>query len=110
MGDRRLQVGGASDDPALDVQLQTYAIAAVDGAVASPPPEQLSVTFAFFGRGEYAERSVEIDDAWLAAARERIDTLTQRFALDDFEPTPSDACKRCDFRTFCEAGREYLAT
>lgn len=102
--------GGASDDPALNVQLQTYAIAAADGAVASPPPEQLSVTFAFFGRGEYAERSVEVDEPWLAAARERIDSLTQRFALDDFEPTPSDACKRCDFRTFCDAGRSFLGS
>ena len=100
--------GRASDDPALEVQLQTYAVAAADGAVASPPPEQLSVTFAFFGGGEYAERSVDVDDAWLAAARERIDDLTQRFARDDFEPTPSVACKRCDFKAFCDAGRAYL--
>ena len=100
--------GRASDDPALEVQLQTYAVAAADGAVASPPPERLSVTFAFFGGGEYAERSVDVDDAWLAAARERIDDLTQRFARDDFEPTPSVACKRCDFKAFCDAGRAYL--
>ena len=101
--------GRSSDDPALNVQLQTYAVAAADGAVAEPPPEQLSVTFAFFGGGEYAERSVDVSDAWLAAARERIDGLTHRFERDQYEPTPSKACRRCDFRTFCEAGRAFLA-
>ena len=101
--------GRSSDDAALDVQLQTYAIAAADGAVAEPPPDRLAVTFAFFGGGEFAERSVDVDAAWLTDARERIDSLAGRFERSDFEPTPSTACRRCDFRTFCDAGRAFLA-
>jgi DNA helicase-2/ATP-dependent DNA helicase PcrA len=100
--------GRSSEDPSLDVQLQTYAIAAADGAVATPVPNRLSVTFAFFGGGEFAERTVYVDDTWLATARSRIDTLTDRFDRGDFEPTPSEACRRCDFKTFCDAGREFL--
>jgi DNA helicase-2/ATP-dependent DNA helicase PcrA len=101
--------GRTSDDSSLDVQLQTYAIAAADGAVATPPPDRLAVTFAFFGGGEFAQRKVAVDDTWLAKARIRIDELTDRFDRGDFTPTPSDACRRCDFRTFCEAGRAFLA-
>ena len=100
--------GRPSDDPALDVQLQVYAIAAADGAIAEPAPGTLSVTFAFFGGGAYAERSIDVDDAWLAAARERIEDLSGRFERDEFEPTPSGACHRCDFASFCEAGRAFL--
>ncbi len=100
--------GRPSDDPALDVQLQVYAIAATDGAVAEPVPGELSVTFAFFGGGAFAERSIDVDDDWLAAARERVNGLTGRIERDDFEPTPTDACRRCDFASFCEAGRAFL--
>ena len=100
--------GRTSEDPSLDVQLQTYAIAAADGAVSTPVPDRLMVTFAFFGGGEFAERTATVDDAWLAAARIRIDELTDRFDRGDFEPTPSEACSRCDFKTFCEAGRAFL--
>ncbi len=101
--------GRPSDDPALEVQLQTYAIAAVDGAVADPVPDDLSVTFAFFGGGAYAERSVDVDDEWLAAARQRVESLSLRFEHDEYEPTPSESCRRCDFASFCEAGREFLS-
>jgi hypothetical protein len=52
---------------------------------------------------------VAVDNAWLAAARTRINELTDRFDQGHFAPTPSDACRRCDFRTFCEAGRGFLA-
>ena len=100
--------GRPSDDPALDVQLQVYAIAAADGAIAEPVPSELSVTFAFFGGGKYAERSVTVDDEWLSEARERVGDLSRRFESDEFDPTPSGACSRCDFISFCEAGQAFL--
>ena len=101
--------GRPSDDPALEVQLATYALAAVDGAVATPIPERLSVAFAFFGGGEFVERSISVDGAWLDDARSRIDDLTGRFDRDEFDPTPTEACRRCDFATFCDAGKAFLA-
>lgn len=100
--------GRPSDDPALDVQLQVYAIAAADGAVAEPVPVDLSVTFAFFGGGAYGERSIDVDDVWLSAARERVEDLSEQFERDEFEPTPSEACRRCDFVSFCKTGRAFL--
>jgi DNA helicase-2/ATP-dependent DNA helicase PcrA len=101
--------GRASDDPALDVQLQTYAIAAVDGAVATPPPDRLTVTFAFFGGGTLVERSVRVDGEWLREARDNVGALAARFVDDRYEPTPSGACERCDFASFCEAGKAFLS-
>lgn len=101
--------GRPSDDPALEVQLQTYAIAAADGAVATPTPDNISVAFAFFGGGEFVERSVAVDDAWLSDARTRIGDLARRFERGEFDPTPSDACRRCDFASFCDAGSAFLA-
>lgn len=102
--------GRSSDDPALDVQLETYAIAAADGALGSPVPDRISVTFAFFGGGEYAERTVEADDEWLASARERVGSLAGRVMAEMYEPTPSEACKKCDFLHLCEPGRAFLST
>ena len=100
--------GRLSDDGALDVQLQAYAIAAVDGAIAPEIPEHLTVTFAYFGGDEYAERSYEVDDAWLAAARDRLEGLVDTIVGEDFEPTPSKDCHRCDFLPFCGAGQAYV--
>jgi len=101
--------GRLSDDEALDVQLEAYALAAVDGAIATEIPEQLAVTFAFFGGDEYAERSYRVDEAWLARARERVESLVDTIVTEDFEPSPSEDCHRCDFLAFCTAGQEYVA-
>jgi DNA helicase-2/ATP-dependent DNA helicase PcrA len=101
--------GRLSDDEALDVQLEAYALAAVDGAIATEIPEQLAVTFAFFGGDEYAERSYRVDEAWLARARERVESLVDTIVTEDFEPSPSEDCHRCDFLAFCTAGQAFVS-
>lgn len=101
--------GRFSDDDALDVQLQAYALAAVEGAISSEIPKRIRVTFAFFGGDGYAERSYEVNEAWLAAARERVEDLVDTIVAEDFRPTPSEECHRCDFLAFCEAGQGFLA-
>jgi hypothetical protein len=30
-------------------------------------------------------------------------------AAGEYEPAPGPACVHCDFRSFCDAGREWLA-
>ncbi len=100
--------GRPANDEDLDVQLQAYALAAVDGAIARDVPEHLTVTFAFFGGDEYAERSFEADDEWLASARSRVETLVEKIEDEDFAPTPSEQCHRCDFLAFCEAGQAFV--
>jgi DNA helicase-2/ATP-dependent DNA helicase PcrA len=101
--------GRLSDDEALDVQLHAYALAAADGAIAADRPERLTVTFAFFGGDEYVERSYEVDEAWLATARDRVEGLVALIVTEDYEPTASEECHRCDFLAFCAAGQEYVA-
>jgi RecB family exonuclease len=101
--------GRRHDDPATAVQLQAYAVAAVEGAIATDRPEHLTVSFAYFGGGELEETIEVVDDSWLDNAREHLETLTSRAAAGDFVPTPSAACASCDFLTFCSAGQQFVA-
>ena len=95
-------------DPARLVQLQAYAVAVEDGALAGERPDSLAVTFAYFGDG-LEEVTEEVDDSWLASARERIDGILGGIGDEQFDPTPSAACHHCDFSRFCDAGRQWLA-
>jgi ATP-dependent DNA helicase UvrD/PcrA len=101
--------GRRSDDDALDVQLQAYAVAAIDGAVSADVPERLTVTFAYFGGDEYDERSYDADQGWIAAARDRVESLAAQVVEAEFPATPSEACRGCDFLPFCDAGQAYVA-
>ena len=101
--------GRPSDDEDMDVQLQAYALAAADGAIARDIPEHLTVTFAFFGGDEYVERSFQADDAWMQSARRRVENLVKKIEDKEFAATPSEQCHRCDFLGFCEAGQSFVA-
>ena len=96
--------GSRRDDPARMVQLQAYALAANEVEFGIPKPEQVDVTFAYLGGGveEVSERA---DDDWLAAARERLEELTDDIAAGRFEPTPGEWCHHCDFLQFCAVGQ-----
>jgi len=102
--------GRPSDDPTALVQLQAYAVAALDGAVAGGRPERLTVTFAFLGADPVVERRHEVDEGWLAAARTRLSELATMAQRDVFPATPGPGCRRCDFTMFCEPGRRWLET
>lgn len=101
--------GRNKNDPAAMVQLEAYAIAAADGALASEPPEAMSATFAYLGGGILNEVTVEIDGAWLEEARRHLAELINAAAGPDFPQSPSDACRHCDFLKFCAAGRAHTA-
>ena len=100
--------GRPRDDPARRVQLQAYAVAVRDGAVALDPPGKLAVTFAYLGDG-LTEVTEQADDEWVAEARQRIDLITKGIAEEVFDPIPSEACAHCDFLTFCASGKAFLA-
>ncbi len=91
------------------VQLQAYAIAVEAGAVALPPPERLIVTFAYFGTDPAQEVTVEATEQWREDARANVRRLAAQAAGDTFDATPSAACRHCDFLTFCETGRTWVA-
>ena len=102
--------GTALRDEARMVQLEAYAIAAMDGAIAGLRPDRLTVTFLYLGGAAPEEESVVVDEAWMAAARAHIDELLDAAAEAPYAPTPSPACHHCDFVRFCDEGREYLSS
>jgi DNA helicase-2/ATP-dependent DNA helicase PcrA len=97
--------GKRRDDTARKVQLEAYALAIADGTVATNPPETLAVTFAYFGGGVCEEDSAVVDDAWLSNARSHVGSLMNAAEDGPFEPTPSPACRYCDFLHLCEPGQ-----
>jgi len=101
--------GRQREDPNRLVQLQAYAVAAVDGAIADRLPDRLRVTFAYFGGGTTAESTWEADETFVARARATIAGLVEMATTAKYPPTPSPACRSCDFIRFCDGGRAWVA-
>jgi CRISPR/Cas system-associated exonuclease Cas4 (RecB family) len=101
--------GSPRPDPALSIQLEAYAIAAASGAVSPERPVRMTVGFLYLGDESATEVRAEVDDAWLSNAEGRLESLMEQVMGDEFPPTPSEACHRCDFRRFCEAGQAFVA-
>ncbi len=95
--------GRPSDNPAVKVQLEAYALA----ARAVNPGIDLSVSFAYLGDG-LDVRTEHADEPWLEAARSRLIALTEAIRGGRFSPSPSPSCRWCDFLPFCERGRAFL--
>jgi DNA helicase-2/ATP-dependent DNA helicase PcrA len=95
-----------TEDPAVSLQLDAYGIAAIEGLL-GPTPERVAVTFAYLGDG-LAEQVQDVDDAWEAAARERLTTCVDGILDAAFDPAPSAACHRCDFLVACDVGRAFV--
>lgn len=85
------------------LQLDLYAFAAQE--IWAKRPEELTLTYLFLGAGE--ERSRPSEDA--ATIRARISTSLHGIQQQDYEPTPGESCRWCDFRTFCDPGKAWLA-
>ena len=101
--------GRRSGRASADVQLQAYAIAARESGLGAPAPERLRVSFVYLGGGlEVAAQ--EVDEEWLEQARNRIEDLIEGIRSERFGPSPSRACRSCDFLQFCEEGQQFLAS
>lgn len=90
------------------LQLEAYALAVASGAVDPRPPEELTITFAWFGGGEVEEASRRLGPDELAALRGRIERLLSAAADGPFEAAPGEGCRDCDFVAFCPEGRAFL--
>ena len=90
------------DDPLVRTQLDVYALACID--VWHKRPEDLKLTYLYLSSNE--ERSYEVGDA--EAIRSRVAGWVRSITANAFEPTPGEHCRWCDFRPFCDAGREWL--
>lgn len=98
----------AKKDITNDVQLTVYALVAADGVLESmgilrktPQPEEIKVSFYFFGNQEKIS-SVRTKDQLEQAKKELLE-IAQNISKSEFLPTPSRMCDFCDFKLLCEA-------
>jgi DNA helicase-2/ATP-dependent DNA helicase PcrA len=92
----------SDDDPLTGLQLDLYALACVD--VWSKKPEDLKLTYLYLGTGEESTRAAGDVEETRARAAEAL----RGIAAGQFQPTPGDYCRWCDFLQFCEPGRKHL--
>ena len=90
------------------VQLMAYAVAAASGALGAHPPDEMDLTFAYFGSSPAAEVTERVDQHWIETASTTISDLLANAEGGPFDPTPSPACRWCDFLHHCPAGQEAL--
>jgi DNA helicase-2/ATP-dependent DNA helicase PcrA len=91
------------DDPLSGLQLDLYALACTD--VWRKRPEELTLTYFYLATGEEVSRPAGNPEE----TRARAVSALRGIASGAFEPAPSAQCRWCDFLSFCEAGKEYVA-
>jgi hypothetical protein len=99
--------GRRDDDPSRLVQLQSYAIAAIDFDFGIDRPLSLQLTFAYLGGG-VDELTFDADEAWLSEARDALQGLTRGISDNRFDERPGPWCGGCDFLRFCGPGKRHL--
>jgi len=92
------------DDPLARVQLDVYSLACID--VWRKRPEELRLTYLYLSSGE--EASYVVDD--VVGVRDRVRAWLGGIAEGQFEPTPGEQCRWCDFQAFCDPGTAWVAT
>ncbi len=88
-------------NPANDLQLTVYAMAATDEGIYKKKPEDVIVSFYFF-EGQEKISSTRTKEQ-LEKARETIAQKSEEISRSDFRPTPGKHCDFCEFRLICEA-------
>jgi DNA helicase II / ATP-dependent DNA helicase PcrA len=91
------------DDPLGRVQLDVYSLACID--VWRKRPENLRLTYLYLSSGE--ETSYVVDD--VVGVRDRVRAWLGGIAEGQFEPTPGEQCRWCDFQAFCDPGTAWVA-
>ena len=99
--------GRPREDPSLMVQLEAYAVAAAKVDFGLPAPDAIDVTFAYLGGG-LSTRTEHADEAWRLRAEQNLERLTDKVEAGEFEPSPGEWCRSCDFLRFCEPGRREV--
>ncbi|HEV8564053.1 MAG TPA: ATP-dependent DNA helicase [Actinomycetota bacterium] len=89
--------------PADPLQLDVYGLACID--IWHKRPEDVTLTYLYLASGE--EVSHPMGDP--EDVRAGIAASLTSIASGDYEPAPGPACAHCDFRSFCDAGKEWLA-
>ena len=91
------------DDALAGIQLGVYALACMQ--VWRKPREELRLTYFYLSSGE----EVRYEPGEPEEIRGRVAAWLEGVAAGEFDPTPSDQCRWCDFLSFCDAGRAHEA-
>jgi len=83
-------------------QLDLYALACID--VFGKRAEDLTLTYLYLASGEEVSHRVDEPEA----VRGRVAEWLRGIAGGEFDPTPGDHCRWCDFRAFCDVGRAWV--
>jgi DNA helicase-2/ATP-dependent DNA helicase PcrA len=92
-----------TDDPLAGLQLDVYGLACAE--IWGKREDELTLTYLYLASGEEASHAMPRP----AEVRDRIAEALSSIEAGRFEPTPGPQCTYCDFRSFCDAGRTWLA-
>ena len=93
----------SSADPTAGLQLDIYGLAAVE--IWGKAAADVTLTYFYLASGEEVTRPMDDPDV----VRQRVLTSLDAIAAGEFGPTPGSWCRHCDFRSFCDAGKAWLA-
>ncbi|MGZ8637499.1 MAG: ATP-dependent DNA helicase, partial [Actinomycetota bacterium] len=89
-------------DPLVRTQLDVYALACID--VWHKRPEDLTLTYLYLSSG--TERTYTVED--IERTRARVSAWLRSISAGEFEPTPGEHCRWCDFHAFCDPGKAWV--
>jgi RecB family exonuclease len=92
-----------ADDPLAGLQLDLYGLACVE--VWGKHPEDLTLTYLYLAGGEEVSHPMGDPDE----VRTRVTASLRSIGEGAFDPTPGAWCHHCDFLSFCDAGRAWVA-
>ena len=90
-------------DPTAGLQLDIYGLAAVE--IWGKASADVALTYFYLASGEEVTRPMDDPDV----VRQRVLASLDAIAAGEFDPTPGSWCRHCDFRSFCDAGKAWLA-
>ena len=93
-----------ADDRAAGLQLDLYALAAVDAW--GRAPEEVRTTEWYLAAGQGCSR--DFDAGEISRVRERVALVLEGLAAGRFAPEPGSYCTRCAFLGLCRTGRVAL--
>jgi ATP-dependent DNA helicase UvrD/PcrA len=92
-----------ADDQLAGLQLDLYGLACVE--IWGKRAAELTLTYLYLASGEEASHPMDEPDE----IRERLTDALGAIEAGKFDPTPGRQCVHCDFKSFCDAGKAWLA-
>ena len=94
----------AQEDTVAGLQLDLYGLACVE--IWRKRPADVTLTYLYLSGPEEVTRPMADPDE----VRGRVLEGLRAIEAGEFEPTPGAQCRFCDFRSFCDAGKDWLGS